>query len=239
MTKSFKMVVLSVLLEADAVFEPMPVEELAQACHAWLCRDPGLFTDIEGVTALKQPRHPEPKAWLSYWKKNPLRAWTLGPWFDVVDNHLIFRAPRPPHEDAEKAFMDLTREVVDWRLTAYRKRHAQAEQLSSFSCPLKLVDGEPALTLPGTSDRSQLPTGWTTVRMPDGAAFDLNFLKTSVKAGKRPGSAKNGLPDLLRMWFGPRAGAPSSGAACSSRAARTAGGWSRWAASSPCPSAET
>ena len=61
MSKCFKMVVLEVLLEADALFEGMSLAELATHSHAFLARSPELFEDLLGLREFPDPRHPKPQ----------------------------------------------------------------------------------------------------------------------------------------------------------------------------------
>jgi len=101
MSKSFKMVVLKTLLERDALATGLPQGELAQLGHEYLARVPELFRDIEGVRELPNPGEPDPEVWLSYWRKNPVRAWTGGgdpAWFQLEGDRLVsrLRAARPP-----------------------------------------------------------------------------------------------------------------------------------------------
>jgi len=63
MTKSFRMVVLEILVEAHALSTGMPVAELALRCHAFIKRSPELLRDLEGVAELADPEGPSPAAW--------------------------------------------------------------------------------------------------------------------------------------------------------------------------------
>lgn len=223
MTKCFKMVVLSVLLERDAFFAPLPIHRLAAESHAWLARDPALFRDIEGVSALPEPRAPELSVWERYWSKNPVRAWSKGAWFVLRDDALAFRPARPASPDVEAACVALTRELVDWRLAEYRARHAAAQTSAAFTCRVSWNQRDPILFLPTTGPRDALPESWTSARLPDGTAFDFKFAKAEINIGKRPGQPNNALPDLLRRWFGPDAGTP--GTRHSVRFERSPDGW--------------
>ena len=55
MTKSFKMVVLEVLLEADALASGLSLDELARRSHAFIKRSPELLRDLDGVSRASRP----------------------------------------------------------------------------------------------------------------------------------------------------------------------------------------
>jgi superfamily II DNA or RNA helicase/diadenosine tetraphosphate (Ap4A) HIT family hydrolase len=122
MDKSFKMVLLTVLLEAEALDTGLPLQELATRSLELLLRSPGLRRDIEGVKSLGDLRRLKPERFLSYWMENPIDAWTRSGWFEVEGNRFVSRLPIP--EDARRAFLDMTRELVDYRLARYHARGA-------------------------------------------------------------------------------------------------------------------
>src|SRR5690606_26436569 len=113
MSKCFKMVVLEVLLDGDALTNGMPLDELARRSHAYLLRFPELMRDLEGVKRCADPRRPDPARWRTYWRENPIAAWSGLRWFSVEDDRLVPHLPSPPGDDATLAAM--TRELVEWR----------------------------------------------------------------------------------------------------------------------------
>lgn len=46
--------------------------------------------------------------------------------------------------------------------------------------------------------------------MPDGAIWQFRFAKEFCNVARPAGTSRNQLPDLLRRWFGPRAGQPGT-----------------------------
>jgi SOS-response transcriptional repressor LexA len=105
----------------------------------------------------------------------------------------------------------LTREMVDYRLAQYRDRRRQTQPTSeSFICKVLWNQRDPILKLPPRG-LVALPEGETDVRMPDGAVWQFRFAKEYCNVARPAGTARNGLPDLLRKWFGPRAGQPGTG----------------------------
>ncbi len=205
MTRCFKMVVLEVLLDAEVLLEGMELTELAARSHDLLVRAPELFEDLEGVRDFADPRHPEPSAWLAYWRKNPIAAWCNGPWFKLDGSRFV---PRLPSVDGA-ALAVMTRELVDARLAMYRRRRAGGSE--SVDAKVSWNQRDPILFLPTGTGRDRLPTGDVDVRLPDGAPWRFRFAKVAVNVAHPVGRDRNELPDLLRRWFGAHAGQPGTG----------------------------
>ena len=226
MVKSFKMVVLEVLLEEGALFTGMSVETLAQRSHDLLLRSPELFHDLEDVQALPDPRAPEPAQWLRYWRGNPIKAWTSAttgsePWFRVEGERIVFQVRIAPEH--EEAFANLTRELVDYQLARYRRRSAEDQVGESFECRLISNDRDPILKLPSRTKRPDLPEGELDVRLPRGDLWQFRLKSQFCNVARPVGTSKNQLPDLLRSWFGPSAGMPGTYATV--RFSRSPDGW--------------
>ncbi len=210
MTKCFKMVVLQVLVEADGLAEGMDEAELATRCHALLCRSPELFADLEGVSALPDPRHPAPDAWLRYWRGNPIAAWCRGGWFRRRDGRFEPTFQLGPAE--LEPFSRLTAELVDWRLVQYRRRRRdeRASMGKAFTCKLITNKRHPILKLPDRARFPELPEGEHDVRVQAGRFWRFRFVKYYVNVAHPVGSQENQLGDLLREWFGVDAGQPGT-----------------------------
>lgn len=213
MTKCFKMVTLEVLLEGDALFTGMPLDRLAKRAHAFLRRSPELRDDLP--EELREPLD-GPKAekdWLAYWKKNPIAAWTSDRtdgrrWFAVSEAG--FQLVLPVDDDERDAFVKLVRELVDYRLAQYRDRKRQVSASSEgFSCRVLTNQRDPILKLPAR-DKVKVPEGETDVRLPDGSVWQFRFATQYCNVARPAGTSRNQLPDLMRTWFGPRAGQPGS-----------------------------
>lgn len=215
MTKCFKMVTLEALIEADCLWDGMPVRELATRSHAILRRAPELFADV----ADDELRVPELSSeqlaaqWEAYWRKNPVAAWTSAKrggraWFRLDGDHLALDVEVA--EGLRPDFAQLTRELVDYRLAQYRARTRAAQpSVDSFVCKVTWNQRDPILKLPGRG-RAELPVGETDVRLPDGAVWQFRFAKEFCNVARPAGTARNQLPDLMRRWFGPRAGQPGT-----------------------------
>ena len=204
MTRCFKMVVLEVLLDEDALGDGITVDDLAARSHELLCRSPELFEDLEGVATLPDPRRPDPAAWLKYWRTNPIAAWCNGPWFTLDGSRFV---PRLPHVDAG-AIAAMTRELVDARLAMYRRRRVGGAE--AVDAKVSWNQRDPILFLPTGTGRDRLPTGDVDVRLPDGSPWRFRFAKVAVNAAHPVGRDRNELPDLLRRWFGAHAGRPGT-----------------------------
>ncbi|MCA9716708.1 MAG: DEAD/DEAH box helicase family protein, partial [Myxococcales bacterium] len=211
LTKCFKMVVLEVLLASESLFDGMPLDQLARRSHAYLLRNPVLFEDLKGVKALQpDPRAPDPAVWRRYWRKNPIDAWTKGQWFFVENDVLRFRLSPPKDLAVRDALVEMKWQLVDARLARYQRRARVGEDAiageSSFVCNVSHNSKGPILFLP-TKGRERLPHGETEVRLEDGSMWQFRFVKVAVNIARPIGSRDNKLPDLLRQWFGPSAGA--------------------------------
>lgn len=217
MTKCFKMVLLLTLLDADALWAGMALDELAARAHGVVARSPELYSDIADAKELgPNPRHPAPEARLRYWRKNPVAAWTgdgagAERWFRVEGDRLSFVVNAPADEAARAGFEALTRELADMRLADYRRRLGSAVAVgSAFEAVVGAHRGDPRLELPDRAKVPGIPTDWMPVRLPDGALWDFRFGKAAITAARRPGTQTNALPDLLRRFFGLAAGRPGS-----------------------------
>lgn len=211
MTKSFKMVVLDVLLDCDALFEGLSLEEVALRSHRHLVRDPSLFGDLEVARELPEPRNPDPVVWQRYWRRNPVDAWTRGRWFHVRDGKLRSRIPTPLDASAREALAEMTRELVDLRLVEYRSRRHNQPDVSGFVCRVTWNKRDPILKLPSRKKMPSLPEGEFEVRLDQGAPWQFRFMKEFCNVARPAATGRNQLPDLLRRWFGPHAGRPGTG----------------------------
>lgn len=165
MSKCFKMVTLEALIEADALTVGLSAEELARRSHAILLRSPDLLLDLpepfrvpQSVPASSTRRSLISERFTSYWKKNPINAWTKGPdsrWFELDGERVVSRIPCPRGSEAVLAAM--TRELIDYQLARYRAR--STEDIPSVPVAAKVTGNqcEPILKL-GPRKRSEEPT---------------------------------------------------------------------------------
>ena len=158
MTKSYKMVLLEALLEADALprrdgpcaprrAEPRSARAVPRAA-------PG-YPRCPGARGWQSTR---PVArWRSYWRTNPVQAWcgtaqNPGRWFELRDGKFAFKVTVPP--EVAGAFTAIVRELVDYRLAQYRNRVRETAGENEFICKIISNGRDPILKLP---DRARIP----------------------------------------------------------------------------------
>jgi superfamily II DNA or RNA helicase/diadenosine tetraphosphate (Ap4A) HIT family hydrolase/SOS-response transcriptional repressor LexA len=211
MTKCFKMVTLEILLEHDALLDGMRLDDLATRAHAWLRRSPELFADVIDELRVQTLDDALRAKWLAYWKQNPIAAWTHRDgraWFRLDGD--VFRLDLDVPPALAAPLHRLGRELVDYRLAQYRDRRRRDQPTSAaFVCKILWNQRDPIIKLP-PRDRATIPEGETDVRLPDGAVWQFRFAKQFCNVARPAGTSRNQLPDLLRGWFGPRAGQPGT-----------------------------
>jgi len=213
MTKSFKMVTLEALLDEDALAGGMTLEAIARRSHAILRRSPELFEDVAEEVRFEAIDDANSGRWVAYWRKNPIAAWSQPrterrAWFRIEGDRFVLDLDLDPEIWA--ALGALVRELVDWRLAQYRARkRLGAASAEGFCCKLTWNRRDPILKLPPRA-ATAVPVGETDVRLPDGSVWQFRFAKEFCNVARPVGSGRNELPDLLRRWFGPRAGQPGT-----------------------------
>ncbi len=211
MTKSFKMVTLHALLEHDALLTGMALEELAERAHAIVARDPRLLRDLPERFRRPPVDAKAMKRWLDYWMGNPIKAWTepaekKRAWFAIDDGRFV---PAFSIEGGTAAALArMVAELVDYRLAQYRGRHASVTG-DSFECRVTWNQRDPILKLPSRKEHD-VPQGEVDARLADGSMWTFRFSKEFCIVARRPGAERNGLPSLMRLWFGPSAGHPGT-----------------------------
>ena len=155
LTKSYKMVVLRVLLDHDVLWEGMEIPRLAAACRVFLENHPALRADLVGTPAAafghKSPgrkpgdsgSEPPPRsamvgddsAFNAYWLEWPLSRWMDEQagrrWF--VRRGDRFVADFPVAAEHRSALESLTGELVDYRLAHYSKSRLSSAKTPSGS----------------------------------------------------------------------------------------------------------
>lgn len=169
MTKCFKAVLLESLLDLDGFKQPPTVEELAAQALEVFRRRRGFIVDIR--KELQQIDNVDERKWLSYWKGNPINAWTGGNrnrdaerWFEVADGR--FRASFSIADDERATFQAMVQELVDYRLAAYEPRLPTSEATETAAQP-----NESAQILhfpqPATANDAETPEGTEVPYFPD------------------------------------------------------------------------
>jgi hypothetical protein len=143
----------------------------------------------------------------------PIRAWTgEGAIPGIVAftweaERLRFRLPVPA--GAREAFQQLVRELVEWRLSEYLATTKAEPAAGRFLLKAGHAHGAPVLLLPDRATTPGLPEGWSEVRI-EGVPHHAHFEHDAITAVRTPGAEGNGLPRVLRGWFGHDAGHPGT-----------------------------
>ena len=225
LTKSYKMVVLRVLLDSDAIWDGMEINELALACRAFLEGHPLLRADLEGAGFRRGSGKDEQTAFSNWWFKWPLSRWmdeqSGKKWFALQDKNFAANFGCPLA--GRGAFEQLTGELVDCRLAQYARSRLPkngnkvGDGKAFFVARVTHSGGKPSLILPRVEDEPGRPMGPITVRLPDGKKWLFRLVKMACNsAGPKSegvaeaGRATNQLGTLLRDWFGENAGQPET-----------------------------
>ena len=225
LTKSYKMVVLRVLLDSDAIWDGMEIGELALACRAFLEGHPLLRADLEGAGFRRGSGKDEQTAFSNWWFKWPLSRWmdeqSGKKWFALQDKNFAANFGCPLA--GRGAFEQLTGELVDCRLAQYARSRLPkngnkvGDGKAFFVARVTHAGGKPSLILPRVEDEPGRPMGPITVRLPDGKKWLFRLVKMACNsAGPKSegvaeaGRATNQLGTLLRDWFGENAGLPGT-----------------------------
>lgn len=207
MTKSYKMVVLSALLEAKAFPKPgLTMVDLVDRVRSIAERNPLIVSDF-GDTLRSD------ELLSALLEEHPLKAWTGGrgtggiPQFEYEGG--VFRALVSLGEDLHAPLSVLAREIVDWRLAEYLARPGIQDTAGAFTMSVSHSAGRPILFLPDRDRHPEIPSGWQPVVI-DGHEFLANFVKVAVNVVSASREGENELPALMRSWFGASAGLPGT-----------------------------
>jgi superfamily II DNA or RNA helicase/diadenosine tetraphosphate (Ap4A) HIT family hydrolase len=205
MTRSFKMLVLRAMLEADRFPGEATLQELAAGVRRIARRSAPLQRDL-GVSL------DDESALQNLLERNPIDAWVGGKgtggteYFSYSNGAFRSTFEVPPTQ--REVFVELVREVVDWRLIEYLDRSDRG-WVEGFTCRVSHASGRPILFLPPRDTNPKLPRGWTPI-VANGETLEANFVEVAVNVVRRPGSEENLLPDILRGWFDTHAGQPGT-----------------------------
>jgi hypothetical protein len=215
LNKSYKMVVLRVLLDRDAFWDGMEIEKLAAACREFLLSHPTLRNDLPPTQQFPDPANAPIRAWAAWWLEWPLSRWmdeqAERHWFKREGDRFIaaFQCP----ENLRPDFESMTAELVDYRLAHYAKtRIEKASELNigRFVVKVSHSGGKPILRLPTVEELPGRPIGPTTATLPDGSQWVFKFVKIACNVASPLGSDENQILQLLRGWFGENAGVPGT-----------------------------
>ncbi|MGK0188602.1 MAG: superfamily II DNA or RNA helicase/diadenosine tetraphosphate (Ap4A) HIT family hydrolase [Verrucomicrobiales bacterium] len=223
LNNSYKMVVLRVLLDRDALWDGMEIETLSAACREFLLSHPSLRNDLPPTKQFPDPATAPIEKWAAWWRKWPLDRWMDQQngrrWFRQEGNQFVagFACPQPLRD----TFETMTGEIVDYRLAHYHRTRLGTTQTavgSRFIVKVSHSSGKPILRLPTVDEQPGRPIGPTEVQLPDGTTWIFKFVKIAcnvaapigTEGSPSPNQLPNQLPTLMREWFGENAGAPGT-----------------------------
>lgn len=216
LNKSYKMVVLRVLLDQGKLFGEVNLQAFAASCRQYLQNHQDLRRDIEGEGHAIDHEGANDVAWAAWWIQWPIGRWIAvqkgQTWFYRDGDRFGLALDIP--ERLKHAFEAMTEEIVDWRLAAYAKSRRLVEsELGEFTFVAKVshANGRPILFVPDKAKAPDRPFGATPVTLPNGERWEFKFVKVACNVAKPMGESANQLGTLLQDWFGPNAGLPGTG----------------------------
>ncbi|MEL0628770.1 DEAD/DEAH box helicase family protein [Psychromonas aquatilis] len=148
MSKSFKAILLKAFIRLDGFVNPPSLSELSIESYNVLKSYPHLF---ETELPIKERESTaESKTWLSYWKRNPIKAFTTAnkngqQWFSIIDDKFV--AKIEINESDKECFEQWMQELLDLRLLEYRQRDSIKTAIASSNvtelAPPIQVESEP------------------------------------------------------------------------------------------------
>ncbi len=132
MTKSFKMVTLEAFQSLNGWEVPPTLERLAERAWQTLAERGNLSVDLP--EAFHQTACATTPAWVSYWRSNPVAAWSGNaagrrPFFKLQDG--TFQASFGVDLAQRETFALLVQELIDYRLARYEQRPTASTNVAS------------------------------------------------------------------------------------------------------------
>ena len=214
MSKSYKMLVLEAMIAANEFPGSIGIDELVDGFAAAARRSAQLRRDVEVLD--------DPVKLRANIRKNPVKAWVDGDgmggvaYFNFQDE--VFGTTSWLETGHPEALCSLVREIVEWRLADYldgkRRKHdlavRDAGSSPAFVCKVNHTAGRPIVFPIDRKRYPDIPTGWTGLLV-DGERYKANFVKVALNVVRTENDGKtNVLPDILRGFFGERAGLPGT-----------------------------
>ena len=215
LNKSYKMVVLRVLLDRSEFFDGTDLSSFARHCRSFMQDHPVLRRDLAGDRHAVDHELADEESWAAWWIKWPISRWLDEQngfrWFERIDDNFVFKHDCP--KEIQPILESLTEELVDWRLAAYSKSHGFVDTNQGhfgFEAKVSHSGGRPILFVPEKSKQPGRPVGPTNVLLPEGDQWEFKFVKVACNVARPTGESGNQLSDLLRKWFGADAGLPGT-----------------------------
>jgi superfamily II DNA or RNA helicase/HKD family nuclease len=205
MVKSYKMVVLLAMLNADSIPGEIGIDHLVEKVSQVASRTAALRADFGGAID-------DPRLMKELLETNPINAWVGGRGTGGVSYFRysagVFSCAVIPKNMLRPAFQEMVRELVEWRLAEYLSRVQRAET-DDITCKVSHSNGRPILFLPDRARHPGLPSGEAVIVI-DGEPYLLDFVKIAVNMARKTRDGSNELPRILRGWFGADAGLPGT-----------------------------
>ena len=204
MTKSFKMLTLLAMLDADAMPGSVSLDDLAAGIEIHAVGNLILEADF-GKERLAS--HSQLKRLL---KENPIKAWIGGntakpsPYFKFDDDQ--FSANFEIDDSLMGYFENMAQELVDWRIAEYLQRPGHSQE--SYTCRIIQSGGRPIIRIPDREQFPEFPEGETELLV-DGKKYTAKFVKYFLNV-IRDSSGNNVLGELVRGFYGDDAGQPGT-----------------------------
>ena len=122
-TKSYKLITLLSCLQLEKLRSGAPVPELARVSRWMIFRDSDLVADVaDAGSAFADVTQPTAAEWESYWRRNPIAAYTTSnnknpAWFSLVDDRFTLNLDVPIELGA--VFDAMVEEIAEYRLHRY------------------------------------------------------------------------------------------------------------------------
>jgi superfamily II DNA or RNA helicase/predicted house-cleaning noncanonical NTP pyrophosphatase (MazG superfamily) len=216
MTKSYKMVVLSVFLDVGGLQRPVPIDELVAGFRGFFTssRKPArdlVGTEIEAIDQVSDDRL------RTYLERNPLAAWTnpgkngeRTVYFAYDESQGTFSFVGPRASNAE-AYVAAIADRVEFRLAEYFE--VRFERKNVFN--VINAGDERGIIMLGSDESAPIPRaqGWKPVMM-NGRRWWAKFAKIAVNVLKEApddNASPNLLTEQLEVMFGPGGHLPQHG----------------------------
>ena len=205
MVKSYKMLVLLAMINADRFPGSIAIDDLAREVERLATRTTRAGADLGQALG-------DRRALIRLLEQNPIAAWSGGrgtggvSYFAYEDG--IFKTTFVDSPDLASALQEFARELAEWRLAGVLDR-AQRDKADFTTLKVSHSGGSPILFLPTGAERADLPNGWTPVQI-DGETYQANFVKIAVNVVRRGEDDPNQLPRILRRLVRARCGCPGT-----------------------------
>lgn len=206
MTKSFKMLALLAMISEGAFPGRIHIDQLCAGFAQIARRYAALRAEVGNAID-------DPAELRRLVVENPIAAWVDGrgmggvSYFEFDGEHFSTRVALD--QRLGEAARTLVREIAEWRLAMYVRRASALSGPLRIQCRVSHANGRPIIFLPNRDRQGGIPEGWRDVEV-NGVPYQAFFAKIAVNKITRSGSDKNVLPEVLRGWFGPRAGEPGT-----------------------------